>query len=228
MLWLSRFLIAGDVAQFVPTQMTGMLPAGGAAALVPHPCTFVRVRLSSPLHQPLSNWWEWNDEFNSFASDTWCVFCCFLFFTFPGRFSRQFLKRKRNSRKRRGGSGIQMHGSMLSLCTWGWTGGAARRAPPLPPGIRWPFFFLSFFLLWFVAVQVFEGFEFLDEGFVLVLQHGHAVLQTLDVLLLLPATLASCLPVWHRDRESEWLHKMWGLKLPETFNTILSRYNISG
>lgn len=50
------------------------------------------------------------------------------------------------------------------------------------------------FLLRFVAVQVFEGFEFLDEGFVLVLQHGHAVLQTLDVLLLLPATLAGRLP----------------------------------
>lgn len=55
MLRLSRFLVAGDVAQFVPTPMTGMLPAGGAAAPVPHPCTFVRVRLSSTLHQPLSN-----------------------------------------------------------------------------------------------------------------------------------------------------------------------------
>lgn len=55
MLRLSRFLVAGDVAQFVPTPMTGMLPAGGAAALMPHPCTFVRVCLSSTLHQPLSN-----------------------------------------------------------------------------------------------------------------------------------------------------------------------------
>lgn len=52
-------------------------------------------------------------------------------------------------------------------------------------------------LLGFVAVQVFEGFEFLDEGLVLVLQHCHAVLQTLDVFLLLPATLARCLPVGH-------------------------------
>lgn len=52
-------------------------------------------------------------------------------------------------------------------------------------------------LLGFVAVQVFEGFKFLDEGFVLVLQHGHAVLQTLDVLLLLPAALAGSLPALH-------------------------------
>lgn len=58
------------------------------------------------------------------------------------------------------------------------------------------------FLLRFVAVQVFEGFEFLDEGFVLVLQHGHAVLQTLDVLLLLPATLAGRLPARHKHHVS--------------------------
>ena len=55
------------------------------------------------------------------------------------------------------------------------------------------------FLLGFVAVQVFEGFQFLDECFVLVLQHGYAVLQTLDVFLLLPATLAGCLPVRHEN-----------------------------
>ena len=51
-----------------------------------------------------------------------------------------------------------------------------------------------------MAVQVFEGFEFLDERFVLVLQHGDAVLQTLDVLLLLPAALAGCLPVGQEDQ----------------------------
>lgn len=45
------------------------------------------------------------------------------------------------------------------------------------------------FLLGFVAVQVFEGFEFLDKGFVLVFQHSHAVFETLDILFLLPATL---------------------------------------
>lgn len=68
-----------------------------------------------------------------------------------------------------------MHGSVLSLCTWGQTG--------------------TWRLLRFVAVQVFEGFKFLDEGFVLVLQHGHAVLQTLDVLFLLPTTFTCCLSV---------------------------------
>jgi len=67
-------------------------------------------------------------------------------------------------------------------------------------GPRWPRWRLVSFLLRFVAVQVFEGFEFLDEGFVLVLQHGHTVLQTLDVLLLLPATLPGRLPVGHEDR----------------------------
>ena len=45
-----------------------------------------------------------------------------------------------------------------------------------------------------MTVQVFKCFEFLDEGFILVLQNGHSVLQTLDVLLLLPATLPSGLP----------------------------------
>lgn len=80
---------------------------------------------------------------------------------------------------------------MLSLCTWTeW-----HLSSPCP-AVRWPL------LLRFVAVQVFEGFQFLDERFVLVLQHGHAVLQTFDVLLFLPATLASCLPVWHRDHVS--------------------------
>lgn len=50
-------------------------------------------------------------------------------------------------------------------------------------------------LLRFMAVQVFKCFQFLYEGFVLVLQHGHAVLKTLDILLLLPATLAGRLSV---------------------------------
>lgn len=49
-------------------------------------------------------------------------------------------------------------------------------------------------LLRFMAVQVFESFEFLDESFVLVLQNSHAVLQTLHVFLLLPAALSGRLP----------------------------------
>lgn len=80
-----------------------------------------------------------------------------------------------------------MHGSLLSLCTWGQSG------PGRTPARR-----LGSSLLRFVAVQVFEGFEFLDEGFVLVLQHSHAVLQTLDVLLLLPATFPRRLSVGRR------------------------------
>lgn len=49
-------------------------------------------------------------------------------------------------------------------------------------------------LLGFMAVQVFESFQFLNESFVLVLQNSHAVLQTLDVFLLLPAALSGRLP----------------------------------
>lgn len=50
-------------------------------------------------------------------------------------------------------------------------------------------------LLGFMAVQVFESFQFFNESFVLVLQNSHAVLQTLHVFLLLPAALSGCLPV---------------------------------
>lgn len=49
-------------------------------------------------------------------------------------------------------------------------------------------------LLGFMAVQVFESFQFLNESFVLVLQNSHAVLQTLHIFLLLPATLSGRLP----------------------------------
>lgn len=50
-------------------------------------------------------------------------------------------------------------------------------------------------LLRLVAVEVLKGFEFLYQGLVLVLQHSHTVLQTLDILLLLPATLPGRLSV---------------------------------
>lgn len=54
-----------------------------------------------------------------------------------------------------------------------------------------------------MAVQVFKSFQFFYQGFILVLQHGHAVLQTLDILLLLPATLAGRLSVWHnKDQDT--------------------------
>ena len=46
-----------------------------------------------------------------------------------------------------------------------------------------------------LAVELLERLELLDERLVLVLQHGHATLQTLDVLLLLPPALARRLPV---------------------------------
>lgn len=49
-------------------------------------------------------------------------------------------------------------------------------------------------LLGLVAVKVFQCFQLLDQGLVLVLQHGHAVLQTPHVLFLFPAALSSCLP----------------------------------
>ena len=45
------------------------------------------------------------------------------------------------------------------------------------------------------TVEFLERLEFLDECLVLVLEHGDAVLQTLDVLLLLTAALARRLAV---------------------------------
>lgn len=79
------------------------------------------------------------------------------------------------------------------------------------------FFFLVFFfvclkvslvfghqqqlLLSFVAVNVFQGFELLNQGLVLVFQNCHAVFQTLDVLLLFPATFTSCFPEAERGEQ---------------------------
>lgn len=57
------------------------------------------------------------------------------------------------------------------------------------------FFSIGISIVLLLAVELFEGFELLDEGFVLVLQHGHSVLQALDVFLLLAPTLAGCFPV---------------------------------
>merc|ERR1719445_889666 len=56
-----------------------------------------------------------------------------------------------------------------------------------------------FFALALLArVEFLEGLELLYECLVLVLEHGDAVLQTLDVLLLLVAALARRLPVLHQ------------------------------
>lgn len=49
----------------------------------------------------------------------------------------------------------------------------------------------------FMAVKVFKCFQFFNKCLVLVLQDGHSVLQTLDILLFLPATFTSCLSVLH-------------------------------
>lgn len=45
-----------------------------------------------------------------------------------------------------------------------------------------------------MAVKVFEGLEFLNEGLVLVFEHSHTVFKTFDILLLLPATLPGGFP----------------------------------
>ena len=50
-------------------------------------------------------------------------------------------------------------------------------------------------LLRFMAVKVFKGFQFFNKRLVLVLQDSHSVLQTFNILLLLPATFACCLSV---------------------------------
>ena len=56
-------------------------------------------------------------------------------------------------------------------------------------------FLLSTSIVLLLAVELFEGFELLDEGFVLVLQHGHSVLQALDVFLLLAPAFPGRFPV---------------------------------
>lgn len=47
-----------------------------------------------------------------------------------------------------------------------------------------------------LAVELLQRLELLDQGLVLVLQHGHSVLQALDVLLLLAPALAGRLSVF--------------------------------
>ena len=49
-----------------------------------------------------------------------------------------------------------------------------------------------------LTVKLFERLEFLNQRLVLILQHGDAVLQTLDVLFLLPSALLGRLPVSHK------------------------------
>lgn len=49
-------------------------------------------------------------------------------------------------------------------------------------------------LLCFMAIKIFEGLEFLNEGLVLVFKHSHAVFKTLDIFFLLPATLPGSFP----------------------------------
>lgn len=55
------------------------------------------------------------------------------------------------------------------------------------------FAFSSIVLL--LAVELLEGFELLYQGLVLVFQHGHSVLQALDVFFLLAPTLSGRLPI---------------------------------
>ena len=45
-----------------------------------------------------------------------------------------------------------------------------------------------------MAIKIFEGLEFLNEGLVLVFKHSHAVFKTLDIFFLLPATLPGSFP----------------------------------
>lgn len=45
------------------------------------------------------------------------------------------------------------------------------------------------------AVEFFERLEFIDQGLVLVLENSNSILQTLDVLFLLPPALARRFPV---------------------------------
>lgn len=61
-------------------------------------------------------------------------------------------------------------------------------------------------LFWFVAVDIFKSFELLNESLVLVFQHGDAVLQTLHIFFLFPATFSGRLPVTNQTHLSVSAH----------------------
>lgn len=66
-------------------------------------------------------------------------------------------------------------------------------------------------LLRFMAVKVFKCFQFFNKCLVLVLQDGHSVLQTLDILLFLPATFTGCLSVGRITHSLSLLFILWAL-----------------
>lgn len=45
-----------------------------------------------------------------------------------------------------------------------------------------------------MAIKVFEGLEFLNEGLVLIFKHSHTIFKTFDIFFLLPATLPGSFP----------------------------------
>ena len=45
-----------------------------------------------------------------------------------------------------------------------------------------------------MAIKIFEGLEFLNEGLVLVFKHSHAVFKTLDIFFLSTSTFFSSFP----------------------------------
>lgn len=55
-------------------------------------------------------------------------------------------------------------------------------------------------LLCFMAIKVFEGLEFLNEGLVLIFKHSHTIFKTFDIFFLLPATLPGSFPVFHQPQ----------------------------
>lgn len=137
---IKQFPVAGDVARRVQAPVTVMFPFGGAKTKrkQPHRLFYhftTRTLYSCSLHHTASpwNWWEQNWDFKSVKWEV-CVFILFLVSHFTD--FQQSLKRKQKSRKG-GGSSIQMHGSVLSLCTWGQTGTCGA------PGRRLVAFFYS-------------------------------------------------------------------------------------
>ena len=65
----------------------------------------------------------------------------------------------------------------------------------------------------FLAIEFLEGFQLLNQSFVLIFQQCYAVFQTLDVVFLLASALMSSFPVERRksENESQW----YGVKVKE-------------
>jgi len=71
-----------------------------------------------------------------------------------------------------------------------------------------------------LAVKLFQWFELFDQRFVLILKHGDAVFQTLDVLFLLPPAFFRRLSVFHTNAQQPLGFNLPGLVQEFAFSAL--------